>query len=197
MDATKPSQILIVRHGEKLGNSSNDDVGGPHLSIAGSVRAVALPELFAPQSPALSCNLVRTTHFSGTYVSIDSQGPQPRFSTPAFLYAAKASNNSNRPVETITPLSVALQMSVNDSYKKSDYGGLATDLLTGSRYSGKVILICWHHGMIPNLAKALGVANPPSWPGAVFDRVWKITYPDGEALLANLPQQLLHGDSNS
>jgi len=56
-------------------------------------------------------------------------------------------------------------------------------------------LICWHHGKIPDLAKALGVKRPPKWDGKVFDRVWQITYPKGKASLEDLPQMLLYGDS--
>jgi hypothetical protein len=60
-----------------------------------------------------------------------------------------------------------------------------------------IVLICWHHGKIPDLAKALGVFNPPKWDGKVFDRVWQITYTKGKASLADLPQMLLYGDSKS
>src|SRR5262245_44923720 len=191
MNASRPSQILIIRHGEKLGDSSDDQVGGPDLSIAGFARAVALPALFVPQNQELSCNLVQNAGFTGTYIKIGAQGSPPRFSTPDFLFATQASQNSNRPIETITPLSVALGLSYNDSYADSDYKNLATAVLTDSKYGNKVILICWHHGKIPKLAKALGVSSPPDWPDPVFDRVWKITYVNGVAQLQNLPQELL------
>jgi hypothetical protein len=60
-----------------------------------------------------------------------------------------------------------------------------------------VVLICWHHGNIPNLAIALGIPKPPPWPGSVFDRVWQLTYTAGKPVLQDLPQQLLYGDSSS
>ena len=51
-------------------------------------------------------------------------------------------------------------------------------------------------GSIPRLAKALG-ATPPydPWPETQFDRVWRIDYKDGKAVLTDLPQGLMPGDS--
>jgi hypothetical protein len=64
-----------------------------------------------------------------------------------------------------------------------------------SACAGKEVLICWHHGRIPDIAKALGIAKPPKWDGKVFDRVWQITFTKGKAALKDLPQMLLYGDS--
>jgi hypothetical protein len=40
---------MIIRHGEKLGDSSDKD-GGPDLSTRGSARATALPSFLRPRS---------------------------------------------------------------------------------------------------------------------------------------------------
>jgi hypothetical protein len=113
------------------------------------------------------------------------------------LIATQASKSSNRPVETITPLSAALNLTYDDKHADGDYAKVASDILTNSKYAGAVVLVCWHHGNIPNLATALGVAEPPAWPGSVFDRVWVISYMGGKASLANDAQMLLDGDSSS
>ena len=69
-------------------------------------------------------------------------------------------------------------------------------MLTDPKYAGKTVLIAWHHGTIPDLAKALGVKDPPQkWQDEVFDRVWEITYSNGTASLKNLPEDALPGDS--
>jgi hypothetical protein len=128
---------------------------------------------------------------------VQIQGTAPRFSTPGFLFATQASKSSNRPVETITPLSAALNLTYDDKHADGDYAKVASDILTDSKYAGKVVLVCWHHGNIPNLATALGVSSPPAWPGSVFDRVWVISYSNGTASLANDAQMLLYGDSSS
>jgi hypothetical protein len=57
------------------------------------------------------------------------------------------------------------------------------------------VVVCWHHGKIPALSAALGVADPPTWDEGVFDRVWLVTFPAGQATLADLPQTLLFGDA--
>jgi hypothetical protein len=194
-----PSQVMIVRHGEKLGDSSDDKEGGPNLSMRGSARAAALPQLFAPAQPPNSCALSigNGQGFTGEYVAEQIQGSAPRFATPGFLFATQASTNSNRPVETVTPLSAALNLSCDDKHADKDYDKVASDILTNSKYAGQVVLVCWHHGNIPNLAAALGVANPPKWPGTVFDRVWVISFSNGAATLADDAQMLLFGDSSS
>jgi len=189
---------MIIRHGEKLGDASSDQDGGPNLSQRGSARAMALPQLFAPAQQPYGCVLSIGTgqNFTGGYQAVQVQGMTPRFSTPVFLFATQASKSSNRPVETIIPLSAALNLTYDDRHADSDYAKLASDILTNSKYAGKVVLACWHHGNIPNLATALGVVNPPAWPGSVFDRVWVISYSNGTASLANDSQLLLYGDSD-
>ena len=144
--------------------------GRPDLSPTGFERAKVIPQLFGGAAPH---NLPR----------------------PDFLFATHVSKNSNRPVETITPLSEALGLPISHEIADKDYATLATELLSG-KYAGKVVLVAWHHGSLPGFAKALG-ATPPydPWPDTQFDRVWRIDYKDGKATLTDLPQQLMPGDS--
>lgn len=191
-----PATVYIVRHGEKLGDPSDDGDGIPDLSIRGSARASYLPSLFVPASPELSCLLTdKTDHVTVQYVKNNLSGPAPRFGTPAFIFATQTSKDSNRPIETITPTATALGLAINSPYRDGDYAKLANDITTGAQYAGAIVLICWHHGKIPDLAQALGVASPPPWPGTVFDRVWEIDYSGSSAQLQNHPQQLLYSDS--
>ena len=193
---TAPGQVLIIRHGEKLGDPKKDDDGGRHLSIQGSARAAALPALFIPALPQLSCGLhYKAVEFHGHYRETPIKGKAPRFPTPNYIFATQRSKNSNRPVETVTPLGTALNLPINDGFadKEPDIKKMVNAILND--YPGKVVLICWHHGEIPELAKALGVSSPPKWDGKVFDRVWQITFPKGKATLQDLPQMLLYGDS--
>jgi broad specificity phosphatase PhoE len=168
--AQPPAQILIIRHGEKPGDPCVDgEADGPDLSIKGYERAAAL---------ALS--------LPAAFGKIDH------------LFATQKSKHSNRPVETITPLRKALKLKLNHDFQDDDYQGIADHILGNPKYSAARLLICWHHGKIPQLAAALRVANPPSpWPCGVFDRVWIIDYEAGNAVLRNVPQQLLYGDSDA
>ncbi len=118
------------------------------------------------------------------------------FPKPDFLIATKKSKSSNRPAETITPLSKALHEEIESTYKDDDFDAVAKEVLSNPKYDGKVVLIAWHHGKIPELAKALGVKDcPDKWNAKVFDRVWQITYEKGEANWKDLPQKALPGDA--
>jgi hypothetical protein len=193
-----PQKVLIVRHGEKVGDPADDKSGSPDLSVQGSARAVALPSLFLPPQSQDSCAIEPDgTGFAGTYAANSAGGNAPRFATPAFIFATQMSKHSNRPVETITPTAIALQLPINSKHGDDDFAIVANDILTNAKYAGQTVLVCWHHGKIPELAASLGVSDPPKWPGTVFDRVWQITFDGGAATLANLPQQLLFGDSAS
>ncbi|MGA3066112.1 MAG: hypothetical protein ABSF29_04610 [Tepidisphaeraceae bacterium] len=115
---------------------------------------------------------------------------------PDFLIAAKLSKHSNRPVETITPLSKAIKESIDSTFDAKDVAGVSHFLLTDPKFAGKTILIAWHHEKIPELAKDLGVTNAPSdWNSDVYDRVWEITYTNGVPAWQNLPESALPGDS--
>lgn len=118
------------------------------------------------------------------------------FSKPDFIVATAPSKHSNRPMETLAPLAAALHLKAADPFADDEVDKLAHELLTQPQYAGKTILICWHHGDIPALAKALGAKKVPDpWPENVFDRVWKLTFTAGTVQFENLPQRTLPGDS--
>ena len=81
-------------------------------------------------------------------------------------------------------------------FKDDEFNQAAHEVLTNPKYVGKTVLIAWHHGKIPELAKALGAKDvPDKWDPNVFDRVWEITYDAGVATWKDLPQNALPGDS--
>jgi hypothetical protein len=193
-----PNQVLIIRHGEKVGDSQKHDDGGNDLSIRGSARATALPSLFVPATSQWACEFdFVPPSFAGSYENIPIKGVRPRFLTPDAIFATQQSKHSKRPIETVTPLAVALNLHINDRFadKDADIKEMTDAILNEHAFVGKVVLICWHHGKIPAIAKALGVSKPPKWPGKIFDRVWQITFPKGKAALTDLPQMLMFGDS--
>lgn len=144
------------------------DAQSMDLSPAGIERANHLPQLFAPPH-----NLPR----------------------PDLLFATHASKKSNREVETLTPLSKAIALPISADIDDKDFATLATELLSG-KYAGKVILVCWHHGSLPQFARALGAVPPyDRWPDAQFDRLWRIDYRNGNATLTELSESLMPGDS--
>ncbi len=168
-DSKAPAIVFIIRHAEK----PMDDKDA-HLTAQGYKRAQALPALFL-QRPG-STEL-------------------PRLPRPSVLFASAPSKHSNRPIETITPLAQALRLRVNTSYEDRETTAVANELLSG-KYAGKVVLICWHHGEIPHLARALGVDDAPKkWDDTVFDQMWMLEWVDGKPQFSTLPERLLPGDS--
>jgi phosphohistidine phosphatase SixA len=115
-----------------------------------------------------------------------------------YLIAAKSSSRSARPLETITPLSQILHLDILSCYGNRNFKTLIRKLLNGSETkSAKSILLCWHHELIPCIARALGAKSVPrKWAPEVFDRIWFLSYTrNGSVRFYNLPQHLLYGDS--
>jgi broad specificity phosphatase PhoE len=120
----------------------------PGLSKAGRRRASQLPRLF-------------------------DAGRLPK---PQFIFAARNSKQSHRSVETARPVAEALDLPLDTTFRNEAFMDLAKEL-SRERYDGKTILIVWHQGTIPALARALGATHAPkNWRVAVFDRVWEISY---------------------
>lgn len=140
----------------------------PDLTQQGFLRAALLPNLFT--------------------------APGAKLPKPDVLFATARSKNSNRPFETVMPLSAALNLPILNDILDEDFPSLAKRLLSGE-FAGKIVLVSWHHGKLPDLTTALGVTPPYKWPDAQFDRIWRIDYKDGKATLTDLPMQLLPGDS--
>jgi hypothetical protein len=177
-DKTFPKVVLIIRHGEK----PPDEDKSPELSEKGKQRAKALPGLFQ-SSP-------------------DRAHPFP---TPDFIFATHNSKKSDRPVETVKHLAKRLKLTINDAFRNKEEDPvkgkgipeLRQEIFGNKKYQGKTILICWHHGTIPELAEQLGAkVSPKKFNHEAFDRVWQITYDEnGETTFTDLPQRLLPGDS--
>jgi hypothetical protein len=157
--------VILIRHAEKPPKSDHS----PDLTPIGVERAKRIPSLFYPSSTATLPH-------------------------PDYLFAAHIRASSNRPVETATPLAQALGMKLNDEYSDDTSQQLAAELLSG-KYAGKVVVVFWRHGVMPELAAALGAPNPPKWQDSVFDRIWKVEWINGKAAMTELPQNLLPGDS--
>lgn len=111
-----------------------------------------------------------------------------RASEPDYLMAAADSEGSERPRLTLEPLSLALGKKLDLRFKAKEDEKLAAELC--SKPHGKCILICWHHGKIPALARDLG-ADPRkllpdgAWPEREFSWILELRY-DAEGRL--IPQ---------
>jgi broad specificity phosphatase PhoE len=167
---TAPRYILIIRHAEKPAEKDPS----PDLSPAGIARARVLAGLFTASATR----------------------PNP-FPKPDYIFAASTTKRSRRPLATAAPLGAALGLNVDTRFRNEAVAALARELLERRKYAGKTVLVVWHHGSIPELARALRAKDAPrSWKDSTFDRVWVITYDaSGHATFQDRPQQLVIGDS--
>jgi broad specificity phosphatase PhoE len=122
--------------------------------------------------------------------------PRYPFPTLTAIFAAKTTPESERPVETVTPLAAALSLKVSAEIKDKEFPLLVSQVLSDD-LAGKDLLICWHHEQIPHLTRAFGVNLPRSYKWRdVYDRIWVLTYLiDGTVSFEDRPQRLLPGDS--
>lgn len=165
-----PSQAILLRHGEKPPT-------GNELSLKGQQRAAALVPFFLGNS--------FVTEY-GMPIAIFVEKPLP-------------SGEQTRALMTMKALATAVNITPNISFDKEDIVPIATEILTNPTYSGKMVVVCWEHNAIPPIASALGATNcPTTWDKDDYDRLWILTFnQDGTVTFANLPQQLLFGDSTN
>ena len=182
-----PRRVLIIRHAEKTGEKN--DV---HLSKQGVDRAAVLFRLFEPANDR----------------------PDPFF-VPDFIFAASNSANSQRPLQTVEPLTMKFNLPIDQTYQSKRSSamskivadgkpptsegmfGLRDEIFGKPKYVGKTILMSWRHSSIPELARTLGAKDAPTtWDADSFDRVWLITFDQhGRAAFLDLPQRLLPSDA--
>jgi hypothetical protein len=164
-----PRCIVIVRHAEKP--TKKKDIG---LSTFGRMRAMGLSKILAKLTPITPTQI------------------------PDYIFACKATKESNRPAFTIHPTATRFKLKINQKFADKDVKGLVREL-SKKKYRNKLILICWHHGTMPKLIKKLGFKSPyKKWPENLFDRI--ITLYEGfndEAVVFNDPQRLLFTDSEN
>jgi phosphohistidine phosphatase SixA len=113
------------------------------------------------------------------------------FGAPDFIFASAISKHSARPYETVQPLSERTGVPIDATIADQDYGVLASDLLSDAHYAAKRVVVCWHHGNIPSLMRALGAANgayPDPWDPAVFNLILKVEFPAGGPSVAKVSE---------
>jgi len=164
----QPAEVVIIRHAEKPAE-------GNELSQQGRERAAALAPYFLETAELLE------------------------FKPPVAIYAPlpNKEGSSIRSAQTVAPLATMLHLTISEPFHKDQTTQLAQEILNNRRYDGRMVLICWDHKLIPEIAKAFGIQNAPEkWKGEVYDRCWVIKFPaGGNPTFQNLLQRLMFGDS--
>jgi hypothetical protein len=189
----KARKIMIIRHAEKPDstNSGVTETGqrSKHdLIVRGWERAGALVCFFAP-----------------------NKGPvqNPHIAQPQFLFASKpgkdpkfqpgngVESKSNRPQETLLPLSKRLKLKINTQYAK----GKEEKVAAAAQKCDGVVLIAWQHECIDAIVKSLPGKHallPKKWPGNRFDIVYVLDLQSrGEYKFLQVAQCLLAGDQGT
>ena len=160
--ATTFAQTLATEKCDALSNAviliirhAEKPEGGSSLSTEGEARAQAY-----------------VTYFENLKIN-----GQP--SKPDSLFAAADSKDSHRPRLTIEPAAKALGLTIDSRFKNKNFQELANEIQ--SKPHGKVILIAWHHGEIPELLRALGakpqaVLPKSKWPAAEYGWLIQLRY---------------------
>jgi len=102
-----------------------------------------------------------------------------KFGRPDFIFATSRSEHSDRPRQTVTPLSEAISVEIDTTFSDQDYGALAATLLGERKFRSKLIVVCWHHGNIPNLLNALKAVDgqyPDPWNRGVFNLIVELIF---------------------
>jgi hypothetical protein len=82
-------------------------------------------------------------------------------------------------METVKPLSAALGLDVQCHIEDKDFKSLVTEIFSKSEYHGKTVVICWHHGKLPEIAALLGAPKgsyPSPWPQDCFNLILDFRY---------------------
>ena len=136
---------------------------GDGLTPAGEARARAYAVYF------------RTFQFQDAPVKLDA------------IFAAADSKNSRRPRLTVQGLGSALGLPVETRYRDKEYEALADELRKS--YDDRNVLVCWHHGVMLELLRAMG-ADPDTllpggkWPGDEYHWVIVLRYDENGILKA-------------
>ena len=155
-----PAQVILIRHAEKPAE-------GTGLSAQGFKRAEALVKFF-------------TTEAAVT-----------RYGTPVAIYAAapKHEDSSVRSIQTVTPLANALNIKIDTRFTRGQTNKIVRDLMENPAYDGRLVLVCWQHTNLVEIAQNLAEYNnsprvsiPQLWPDDVYDRVWILDLKDGQVV---------------
>ena len=101
------------------------------------------------------------------------------FGRPDFLVAAKSSDRSRRPVETIEPLAAALDLEIKSKFDDDEFNDLVTALSENRAFRGKFGVISWRHSNIPRLVATLGAPAdtcPGEWDQSDYTTLVDISY---------------------
>ncbi len=187
--------LIAVIYGFALSVAANAQEG-PKSSVILIIRHAENPENGHGLSPRGEERAKAYVNFFQNF-TVDSKRLEPN----AVVVAAD-SKQSHRPRLTVQRFATAANLPIDNRFANKQPADLAAELR--ANYQGKVILICWHHGQIPAVLRALG-ANPETllpggkWPKDVYDWVIMVSFDENGHVIPDktkrIPEHLLSDDS--
>jgi broad specificity phosphatase PhoE len=159
-DATRAVPVAGPREVIMVRNAEEPPGSDVHLSAEGMARAKAL----ARWIPAT-------------------------FGQPDALFASTPTKNSRRAIETLEPLAAALKLKIQDNFANEDFAKMVATVMADGAYTGKLVVIAWQRGNLPNIAKAFGAKEPPAWPAGQYDHLWRLKFTGTAVTLEDLVQK--------
>jgi hypothetical protein len=107
-----------------------------------------------------------------------------KFGVPAFVFVPGLglgeSTKHARMFQTVVPLAVKYNLTINSNRAQKDSVGLAADL----KSRAGVVIVAWEHGGIAPIVRSLGVTDAGlKWPDDDYDSIWIVTFKNGAAVL--------------
>ena len=165
----------MIRHGEKPPKVNGKDQDG--LSELGVTRAKRLVQFFGVNSP----------YNIGLILAEKPKGGKFAVHFYSHTLTDCSDGSRSRPLDTITPLYKSLTgpdspdlqtqftVQLDASISRDDAAKVAKH---AKKYQGPGnVLICWEHGQLTDIAQAIGIDPPPTYPGDHYDIIWKIESP--------------------
>ena len=170
-----PERILCLRHAEEPdgpelgfdGRRLDEDA----LAVAGWRRAGAL-------AATRLCGLLEPpARGGGVRILVPSYGGKPA---------------AHRSHQTIAPLAARLGVAITSPVERDDVDGLAAAV----RASRGLVVVCWQHRRLEQLARSLTGDASLDWPGGRYDLVWELrpARTGGAYACTAVDQRLLAGD---
>ena len=171
--------VMLIRHAEKPdgelpGVDADGNEDDSSLTEVGWQRAHLLVDLFDPAQGAPRAGLARPAAIYAAGVTDDGEGQRTR--------------------ETVAPLADRLGIPVDTGYGRGQEKKLVDRVVDEQG----PVLISWQHGGITEIADAFPSVKPkpPSeWPDDRFDVIWTFTRTEDGWRFAQIPEDLLPGDS--
>lgn len=164
-------QIVVIRHAQKPTRKPRrrgireDGAADPEsLSVRGWQHAGALAAVFVGPGPGAGDPVVARPDV------IFAAGAGKKKATIGGR-VVKVGSHSRRPIQTVTPLAAALDLTPVTAYTKGEERALVADALGRAG----VVLICWQHQDIPaigNLIVGDATTVPQNWPEDRYDLIW-------------------------